>query len=103
MCVEDRLIGGGVSRWRRGCGCTCGDLATTNVCHSSQTFSAGDHDRHRPGQRQHPPRRDELAHLAAIAGEQHQREHRERQLQAEDDLAEDQQRAGAPLAVEAPR
>ena len=30
--------------------------------------------------------------LCAVAGEHHQREHRERQLQAEDHLAEDEQR-----------
>ena len=60
-----------------------------NVCQSSQTLSAAIMDRHRPGERQHPARRDELAHLAPIAREHHQREHGERQLQAQDHLAQD--------------
>ena len=60
-----------------------------NVCQSSQTLSAGDEHGDRPGERPHPHRRHELAHLAPVAGEQHQREHRERQLQAQDDLAQD--------------
>ena len=46
---------------------------------------------------------DELAHLAPVAREHHQRKHRERQLQAEDHLAEDDQRPGAALAVERSR
>ena len=42
----------------------------------------------------------ELAHLPALAGEVDQRDHRERELQAQDDLAQDQERARAMLAVQ---
>ena len=80
--------------------CTWSLSSRQNVCHSSHDVEAGDQDRDRPGEREHPARRDERAHLPLVAGEQHQREHRKRQLQAENDLAEDQQRADAALAVE---
>ena len=38
--------------------------------------------------------------LLRVAREHHERKHRERQLQAENHLAEDEQRPGAALAVE---
>ena len=43
---------------------------------------------------------DELAHLPALAGEVDQRDHGEGELQAQDDLAQDQERARAMLAVQ---
>ena len=48
------------------------------------------------GDRRQPARRGEHAELPPVGGEQHQRDDREGQLQAEDDLAEDQElrRAG---------
>ena len=72
----------------------------TNVCQSSHTFSAAMTTA--TGQASASIQRGatSVAHLAPVAREHHQRKHRERQLQAQDDLAEDEQRAGAALAVE---
>src|SRR5690242_11836392 len=60
----------------------------------------GDQDRHRPREREHPHRRRKAAHLALVTGELHQWKDRERQLQAQDHLAEDQQLTRASFAVE---
>src|SRR3954464_5731641 len=57
-------------------------------------------NRHAPGKRTHPPRRRELTHLVAIGGEPYQGKHGKRQLQTENDLAEDQERAGTLLPVQ---
>src|ERR1051326_1335384 len=59
-----------------------------------------DDHRHRPRERLHPQRGREGAHLVAIAGEHHEREDRERQLQAQNHLAEDQQLPRPALAVQ---
>ena len=50
-------------------------------------------------QRRDPARRNQFAHLAAVGGEHHQRHDRERQLQAQDHLAQDQELRGPLLAV----
>ena len=46
---------------------------------------------HTPGNDGGETRIDEFPHLRALAGEAHQRNHREGQLKTQDDLAEDQQ------------
>src|SRR3954447_23151037 len=56
--------------------------------------------RDRPGHCLHPERTRERSHLVFVAREHHQREHRERQLKAENHLAENQQLSGSPFAVE---
>ena len=47
-----------------------------------------------------PPGRDEIPHFPAVGRELNQRHNRERQLQAEDDLRQDQQLRGFSLAIE---
>src|SRR5688572_12725772 len=45
---------------------------------------AHDHHRHGPGAGGQHPAVDELTHLGFLAGEEHQRHHRERKLEAQD-------------------
>src|SRR5437667_3164157 len=59
----------------------------------------GDHDPYRPGREIDPARRDERPHLVRIAGEQNQGKDRKRQLQAQNYLADDDQRPGTALPV----
>src|SRR5712671_4673048 len=58
----------------------------------------GDDDGDGPRQRLHPERARERSHLVRVAREDHERDDRERQLQAEDDLAQDQQLSGPSFA-----
>jgi arginine-tRNA-protein transferase len=55
---------------------------------------------HDPGRYGDRARHDEIAHLAPVRDEPHQRNHRERQLHRQDDLTENQQMSGAAFAVE---
>src|SRR5688572_8351735 len=55
----------------------------------------------RPRQRLNPTGSDERPHLVPIAGEADERKDGKRQLQTEDDLTENQQRARAALSVQA--
>ena len=71
-----------------------------NVWYSSQTFSAAMITATTQARPRIQTRRHERAHLAPVAGEADERKHRERELQAQDHLAQDEQRPGAPLAVE---
>src|SRR5229473_1577080 len=53
----------------------------------------GNDQRDRPGEDLDPRRVGELIHFRRIAGEHHERKHREGQLQAQNHLAQDDQRA----------
>src|SRR3954471_23905876 len=55
---------------------------------------------HAPGKRTHPTGCGELTHLVTVGGEAYEGKHGERQLQAQDDLAEDQQGAVTLFAVQ---
>ena len=98
---EDRLVGVRVLDGNEDVAYTSRSLeAAGNRLPEQPGVEPGDEDRHRPRERAHPEGRTNLPIFAPLAGEHHEREHRERQLQAEDHLAEDQQLAGAALAVD---
>src|SRR5215510_10336548 len=59
-----------------------GDLASESLPQKVRV-QGGDDDGHRPRERLHPPRAHERAHLVPVAGEHHEREDREGELQAE--------------------
>src|SRR5438105_9231328 len=59
-----------------------------------------DDDHHGPRERLDPPLAGERAHESGIAREPHQREDREGQLQAENHLAEHDERTSASVAIE---
>ena len=84
--------------------CVFTSSASSTERHVEQQFGiqADDHGRGHPCQDNHPARADERPHLFTVAGEPHQRDHRERQLQAEDHLAQDQQLRRAALAIQQP-
>ena len=64
-----------------------------------QSIQRADHGGSQPGERGDPPGVGELAHPAFIARELHQRNKGERQLKAQDDLAEDEQTHGFQARV----
>jgi len=60
----------------------------------SKAFQQDDRGGSQPGERGDPPGVGELAHPGFISRELHQRNKRERQLKAQNDLAEDEQAHG---------
>ena len=78
---------------------SCRGRSAANYQQDQQPIQRDDHCGSQPCERGDPPGVGELAQPAFIARELHQRNQRERQLKAQNDLAEDEQAHGFQARV----